>query len=230
MRLQKYLSSCGIASRRKSEELILEGRVKLNGSVVVKMGCTVTDGDIVEYDGKIIKPLDKKYLVLYKPPGFVCSRDDELKRKTVYDLVNDRSLFSIGRLDYNSSGLIILTNDGEFANSISHPSNEILKEYIVESYAEPPSIMIDDFIRGTYFENILYKADRIQKTGSRTLKVFLNEGKKREIRQVYRKYDVKIKSLMRVAIGKMNLKDLKLKKGEFVNLSLEKIKRMIYGQ
>ena len=233
IRLQKFLSSCGIASRRKSEDLIKEGRIKVNGTVVDTMGFLVDEEDIVEYDGKKIRPALKKYVVMNKPPGYICSRGDDFGRKTVYELLDDpedrRSLFSIGRLDLDSDGLLLLTNDGDFSNMISHPSNEIIKSYTVVSPCKVPDELIEKFLSGIKIDDGLYRAEKITRINASTLKIFLHEGKKREIRMVYREFDIPVKSLTRVMIGKMNLNELDIKQGEYKEFALEKIKRMIYG-
>ena len=135
MRLQKYLSLCGVASRRKSEQLINEGRVKVNGNKISEMGYKVNLNDIVELDNKIIKPENKIYIILNKPKNVICTHNDKTNRKTIYDIIDYKNkLFSVGRLDKETTGLIILTNDGDFANRVIHPSSNIIKEYYVESY------------------------------------------------------------------------------------------------
>jgi 23S rRNA pseudouridine2605 synthase len=224
------LSSCGIASRRKSEELIKLGNIKVNGVTVDKMGYILNDGDIVEYDGKIIKPSEKKYVVFNKPTGYICTKKDDFGRKTIYDLIpGSEDLFSVGRLDLFSSGILLLTNDGDFANEISHPSNEIIKSYVVESAEDPSEGMIKAFVRGIKIDDIIYKAQKIERLKHKFLKIFLHEGKNREIRNVYEKYEITIKRLERYSIGNMNLTDLKIKKGECKSFTLDEIKRMIYG-
>ena len=132
-RLQKYMASCGVASR-KCEELILAGKVKVNGILVNELGTKVNpEKDVIEYYGKIISKEEKKvYIMLNKPEGYICSVKDEKDRKTVLDLVKVKErVYPIGRLDYDSSGLILLTNDGEVYNKIIHPRKEIIKKYIV---------------------------------------------------------------------------------------------------
>jgi 23S rRNA pseudouridine2605 synthase len=230
LRLQKYLSLCGVASRRKSEELISQGEIKVNNVIITGMGYCVSPEDIVEYKKKIIKPLDKKYLILNKPAGYICSKSDPADRKTVYDIVKDKSLFYIGRLDYDTSGILIMTNDGDFANSIAHPSNKILKRYLVESYDQMDPILIKSFKKGILIDNIIYKAENIEIISINKLKIDLYEGKKREIRMVYKKFKIKIKSLKRFAIGAMILDELNIKEGKYKSLTLDEIKRKIYGE
>ena len=135
MRINKYLALCGVASRRKSDDLIKAGKVSVNGKVVTELGLDINEKkDNVTYDGKEVKLASKYvYYKLNKPKGYICSASDEKGRKTIYDLVTDLDtrVFSIGRLDYNTEGLLLLTNDGTLANRLMHPSHEVEKEYIV---------------------------------------------------------------------------------------------------
>ena len=130
-RLNKFLPECGIASRRKSEELILQGRVSINGNVVLDLATQIDPSkDIVQLDGERIKSAKKVYYLLHKPKGVITSTKDEKDRKTVVDLINTREkIFPVGRLDFNTTGVLILTNDGEFSNFITHPRNKIRREY-----------------------------------------------------------------------------------------------------
>ena len=231
IRLQKFLSERGVASRRKAEELIISGKVKVNGVIVDKLGVKVGDDDIVEYDGKILQRVDKVYIVLNKPKNYICSRDAQFNRKSVYDIIREgKKIFTVGRLDYLSEGLIILTNDGDFANGIIHPSKGVKKEYIVESDKKPPANMIKSFINGVKIGDITYKASNIAKTGnSSILRITLGEGKKREIREVYKFFGLEIKRLLRDKIGKMSLGALKLSSGEFRYMTKNELEGYIYG-
>ncbi len=231
IRLQKYLSLCGIASRRKSEKIILDGRVKVNGSIINTLGYKVSFADKIELDNKKIIPQEKIYIVLNKPKNVICSHNDKINRKTIYDIADiNKSLFSLGRLDKDSTGLIILTNDGDFANNVIHPAKSIIKEYHVESYVKPIDILIENFKKGIKIDNILYKAENIKKTeNENVLKIFLNEGKKREIRIVYDYFSIKIKVLKRVAIGGLRLKGLDIKEGEYKIFSYKKIYNLIFN-
>jgi len=230
MRLQKYLALCGIASRRKSEELIKEGRIKVNNIIITEMGYKINNDDIIEFDNHKISPISKVYIVLNKPPFVICSHHDRLNRKRIYDIVNlNYKLFSLGRLDYESSGLIILTNDGDFANSIIHPSNDILKEYYVLADKYIPQELILNFKKGIMINNIIYKAENVKYYNSKKEVIIqLKEGKKREIRVVFDKYSIPIKILRRISIGKMNLDCLNIKEGEYKILDLKKIKEYIF--
>lgn len=233
MRLQKYLASCGVASRRKSEDLIAAGRVRVNGVVVRIPGTTVNSDDIICYDDKEVIPLNKKYLVLNKPAGYLCTKYDSYGRNTIYDLLNDElyNLFYVGRLDFQSSGLILLTNDGEFANNIIHPSKGVVKEYyVVADRKEIPESLLTSFREGVFVDGILYKALSIGYGASRK-EVFieLNEGKKREIRMVFKNFKISLEILRRVRIGKMTLSELGISEGSYKLFSKDQLKGLIYG-
>jgi len=230
MRLQKYLSSCGIASRRKSEELIKNGLIKVNDVIINQMGFIVTPFDKVEFNGKIIKPSNKIYIILNKPKNFVCSRIDLLKRPLIYDIVDDEqnSVFSVGRLDYESSGLIILTNDGDFANELSHPSKGVNKTYLVNSDKMIPDKLVKSFKEGLTINDIQYRAVDVHLLNKNQVKIVLHEGKKREIREVFKYFDVKIIKLERISIGNLNLGGLKINSGEFIYANLKELKELIY--
>ena len=130
-RLQKFLANAGIASRRKCEELILNGKVKVNGVVVTELGKKVSEKDIVKYNGKIVKPEEEKvYILLNKPIGYVTTAKDQFNRDTILDLVKiNKRIVPVGRLDMYTSGALILTNDGDFVNMLTHPKNEVNKTY-----------------------------------------------------------------------------------------------------
>lgn len=230
-RLQKYMASCGVASRRKCEELILEGKVKVNGILVNELGVKVDQSkDIVEYNGEIIKKEEKKiYIMLNKPEGYICSVKDEKDRKTILDLVKvDERIYPIGRLDYDSSGLIILTNDGDIYNKIIHPRKEIIKKYIavvknkitdndIKSFEK--GIDIGGYITAPSLIKILsYDEDK----NISTVEVHIHEGKNRQIRRMCSALNHEVISLKRVAIGEIKL--AYLKRGEYRELNSEEIK------
>jgi 23S rRNA pseudouridine2605 synthase len=229
MRLQKYLSMCGVASRRKSEDLIKQGKVKVNDKIITEMGFDISEDDSVIFNGKIIKPSEFVYIVMNKPAKVLCSHADTKNRKKIYDLIREphSKLFSLGRLDYYSAGIIIITNDGDFAQSIIHPSNNISKEYHVETTLDIPEKLIENFKKGIYIDSHIYKAVKINKISSRILTILLNEGKNREIRNVFDFFNIKIRMLERTAIGNLRLENLRIKEGEYIYLSLENIKKLI---
>ena len=236
MRLQKYLSSAGVCSRRESEKYITDGRVTVNGKVAI-LGDKVYPSDKVVFDGKELFLYNKKYIILNKPENVICSRKDERGRKTVFDLLkgddkNDTSLFHIGRLDYNSCGMILLTNDGDFANNIIHPSKSVVKGYMVTSSAsfEVAKNIASSFTRGITVDGIFYKAKMCQiQQNKKQMLIELKEGKKREIREVYKHFACEIMKLERIFIGKLRLADLNIKQGEYVSMTYDEIYNAIYN-
>ena len=229
MRLQVYLAKCGVASRRSAEKIIAEGRVSVNGETIVQMGAKVSLNDAVAVDGKIVKPeKNKRYVLLYKPTGYVCSMSDEQGRPTAADLLKEQfseRLYNVGRLDMFSQGLIIFTNDGDFAKKLSHPSSEIEKEYIVESSLPIPEELPVKFCHGMRVEGVFYKARSAELLNSHRMKVVLVEGKNREIRRVFDSMDVHIRKLARVRIACINAN--KMRAGEFRELSSKEVQSLL---
>ena len=228
-RLQAFLAHCGVASRRASEQIILDGRVTVNGKVVTELGTKVTVNDEVSVDGKVVSLEEKKrYVLLFKPMGYVCTQSDEKGRPIAFDLLREHyseRLYSVGRLDMFSQGAIIFTNDGEFALRLGHPSAEIEKEYIVESSLPLPRYLAQDFERGIRVEGVFYKAKRAEELNSHRLRVILTEGKNREIRRVFETAGVSIRKLCRVRIGNIELGELE--PGGFRELSLKEVKDLL---
>ncbi len=211
LRLQVYLAKCGVASRRASEELILAGRVQVNGQTITQLGTRVNPGDRVTLDGKEVS-LETRfhYLVLNKPPMYICSSYDPQGRPLAKDLLPafGERLYNVGRLDYRSSGLIIFTNDGDFAEKIGHPRAEIEKEYLVHSTVPIPDEMIEAFQQGIEIEGVLYKSKKIDRLGIKSIRVILMEGKNREIRRVFSHFHLHPEKLQRIRIGPVLLEDL----------------------
>lgn len=238
-RLQKFMASCGIASRRKCEEYILNGRVKVNDSICTELGIKINPAlDKVYFDNILIKKEEKKvYILLNKPTGYITSVKDEKGRKTVLDLVkvNER-IYPIGRLDYDSSGLIILTNDGDIYNNIIHPRVTLKKKYIAECcgvFSEgelkkfKSGIDIGGYITAEADIEVISKEKYFnKKTNSSnfksTVEISIHEGKNRQIRRMCSALNHEIISLKRVAIGKINLGYLK--PGEWRNITEDELK------
>lgn len=227
-RLQKYMASCGIASRRKCEEIILSGKVKVNGVVVNELGTKVNPGDDkVEYDGKlIIKEENKVYILLNKPEGYITSVKDEKDRKTVIDLVKVKErIYPIGRLDYDSSGLIILTNDGSIYNKIIHPSVELTKKYIAVVQGEFKKSELESFKAGVDIGGYITAPAEIKllkfEDGKSTVEIGIHEGKNRQIRRMCSALNHEVLALKRIAIGKIKLGTMK--RGEYRNLTMEEL-------
>jgi 23S rRNA pseudouridine2605 synthase len=211
LRLQVYLAHAGAASRRGGEKLITQGRVTVNGKVVSALGVKVLPGDEVRLDGQPVTIESRlHYLALNKPPGYLCSSQDPQNRPLALDLLPPcgERLYNIGRLDFLSSGLILFTNDGAFAAKISHPSSEIEKEYLVESTVPIPDKALEEFAAGVLIEGILYRAAEIERTGRKSLRVILVEGKNREIRRVFSYFHLHPEKLQRIRIGPVRLGNL----------------------
>ncbi|MDR0321070.1 MAG: rRNA pseudouridine synthase [Treponema sp.] len=211
IRLQVYLSHAGIASRRTAEDIIAQGRVSVNGVTVTAQGSKVEEGDIVILDGKEIHLENRMIrLALNKPSGYICTSNDPQGRPLALSLLPSMKerLYNVGRLDYLSCGLIFFTNDGTFANRLGHPSSEIEKEYIVEATGILPDSVIEAFNSGITIEGENYKAKSAEKTGRKSLRIILVEGKNREIRKVFSHFHLHPSLLRRVRIGPVLLGNL----------------------
>lgn len=205
IRLQVYLSRSGACSRRGAVEILESGRVRVNGTVMREPGFRIKPGDEVSLDGQKIS-LNRKniYVLLNKPSGYVCSSDDPEGRSLALDLLTpyqDVRLFSVGRLDFLSTGLIIFTNDGSFANIVSHPRSKIEKEYLVEARKEIPQEFLEEFKRGIYFDGEKYRIQSYKIISPRVVSLILIEGKNREIRNAFAARKHTIKNLERIRIG-----------------------------
>lgn len=229
IRLQAFLAHCGVASRRASEKIILDGRVTVNDVVVTELGTKVSATDIVLVDGKkIALEENKRYVLLNKPTGYVCSSNDEKGRDSAIDLLKDsfsERLYNVGRLDMFSSGLIIFTNDGDFAAKLSHPSSELEKEYIVDSSLPLPRGLAEEFMHGVRVDGVFYKCKFAKELNSHRMQIVLIEGKNREIRRVFESKNVAIKRLVRVRIG--NIEMNKLPPGEHRILTESEVKGLL---
>lgn len=228
-RLQKYMAACGVASRRKCEEIILQDRVKVNGTLVNELGFKVDpELDTVSIDGDIITLEEKKvYIALNKPEGYVSTVKDERGRKTILDLVSVKErVFPIGRLDYNTSGLILLTNDGDVYNKIIHPRVEIDKVYIAVIKGIPNRDEINKFCNGLDIGDYITakaKFEVLEKLDSKCkVKIVIHEGKNRQVRRMCDKIDHPVIALKRVSVGKIDLSTIK--RGEWRYLNETEIK------
>lgn len=229
MRLQKFIANSGVTSRRKAEELILEGRVKVNGNIVNKLGTKIdSENDIVEVDGKKIEIVKKKiYVLLNKPEGYVTTLKDSHNDNIVLDLIKgiNQRLFPVGRLDKDTSGLLIMTNDGDLAYKLTHPSNGVWKKYIVLVKGHPSKEKIEKMRKGIYIDGrktskayvkLIKKHDRTS-----VLEISIHEGRNRQIRKMCKSIGHPVISLKRVAIGKIELNGLK--KGKWRYLTDEEV-------
>ncbi|MDD7481414.1 MAG: pseudouridine synthase [Eubacteriales bacterium] len=213
MRINKYIAGSGVTSRRGADKLVEEGRVKVNNKTVTTLGFEVNeDNDTVTVDGRKITLVNKyTYLMLYKPKGCVCTASDEFNRKTVFDYVNvDKRLFTVGRLDYDSEGLLILTNDGALAQYLTHPSNEIPKSYLVKVEGDIPQADLAKLRKGVTLDDCQTTARaKVKLKGIEgniySYDVTIFEGKNREIRRMFESIGKEVIFLKRVAIGDLRL-------------------------
>jgi 23S rRNA pseudouridine2605 synthase len=215
MRINKYLSACELGSRRKVEEFVLLGRVKVNGKVVTQLSFDVSDNDLVEFNNKVIKPQSKKvYLMLNKPKCYITSLKDEKDRRVVTDLLKNckEKVFPVGRLDYNTEGLLLFTNDGDWANNIIHPSHHIPKTYEVKTKVELLSKQIMQINNGIVLDGKKTLPARIKlidfKDDFFVYNITIYEGRNREIRRMFEYINVKIYNLKRIKIGALSLASL----------------------
>ena len=231
IRLQKYLASCGVASRRKCEELILNGKIEVNGSTVFELGTKVNpDKDEVKYNGKVVKLEDEKiYILLNKPIGYVTTAKEQFGRDMVLDLVKvNKRIVPVGRLDMYTSGALILTNDGDFVNKLTHPSHEIDKTYNVtlkgivskeEIEKLQNGVEIDDGYVTKPAKVKILKIDEEKKISR--IQITIHEGKNRQVRKMCEAVGKRVLALHRCKIGTLDVKDLKL--GEWRYLSKREV-------
>lgn len=231
-RLQKVIAHAGIASRRKAEELILQGRVKVNGSVVKELGKKVTSSDRIEVDGIQIEGEEPVYFLFYKPRGVISSVQDEKGRKVVTDFfetIKER-IYPVGRLDYDTSGLLLLTNDGEFANLLMHPSNEIDKVYVAKVKGIPSREKLTSLSRGIMLEDgktapaktKLLSVDKKKDTA--IVEITIHEGRNRQVRRMFDSIGHPVLKLKREKYGFLTLNGLRT--GEIRELTHHEVKQL----
>lgn len=230
IRLQKFLADVGIASRRKAEQLILDGRVSVNGKTADTLGTKVDpEKDVIAYNGKKISTAKKKYyIMLHKPEGCVTTVKDQFERPSVMDYVKDidARLFPVGRLDYNTSGLLLLTNDGELTYRLTHPKHNIEKVYMAKMLGNPSSAQLDSFRMGLPIDGCKTSPAKIEiiKSDGRytTAKITITEGRNRQVRKMCEAIGCSVAHLKRIATGKLFLGDLQ--KGKYRHLTNSEIK------
>lgn len=231
-RLQKVISQSGITSRRKAEKLILDGKVKVNNKVVTQLGTKVSSTDKVEVNGVELEKEQPKYFLLYKPRGVISSVKDDKNRRVVIDFLSDvhERIFPIGRLDYNTSGILLLTNDGEFANLLMHPRHEVEKVYLTHLKGIPLKRDLDKLLSGVRDNNEKLKAVNYKiistdkKRNTMELELTLKEGKNRHIRRMMEQMGHPVTKLKRIKYGFLTLKGLKV--GQYRSLTPKEIKQM----
>lgn len=214
IRLQKYIADCGIASRRKAEEMILQKRVAVNGEIVTQLGTKVGQDDVVTVDGQRIKPTSKKvYVLLNKPAGYLTTASDDFGRRTVMDLIKGEvhtRVFPVGRLDYDTEGLLLLTNDGDVAYAMSHPKHKIQKTYIVTLDKVPSQKAIDRLRRGVIIDGQRTLPARVDLIENNMLEISIREGRNRQIRKMAEAVGYEVVALKRISIGILKLGNIPL--------------------
>ena len=224
IRLQKYLAQCNVASRRAAEKMITDGRVRVNGDVVTVLGTKVSPGDIVEVDGSPVYEEKKKvYIMLNKPVGYVTTVSDDEGRSTVMELVDDipQRLYPVGRLDINTEGLLLLTNDGDFMQKVTHPRNEKKKVYQAVISGIPDHYEIEKLERGVYIDGRKTspaKAELISaQDGKALVELTIHEGRNRQVRKMFEAIGYRVVYLRRLAVGNVILGNLPLGKWRRLN-------------
>ena len=210
MRLNRFLAAAGVGSRRHCDELIAAGRVTINGKVCTHFSSQPGPGDHVKVDGKLVRPAPALTIMLHKPAGFVSTRKDRHARDTVFDLLPQKfsKLFNIGRLDAQTEGLILLTNDGDLAQRLTHPRHEIDKEYEVTLDRPWDPAVAQKLLRGIFLDGRRAKIVRLHSISPTRLRVVLRQGINRQIRRMLEAVGYRVKNLVRVRIGNLHLDDL----------------------
>lgn len=228
IRLQAYLASCGIGSRRTCEIPIQEGRVKIDGRLA-KLGDSVLPGETVTLDDAVVTPQGSlRYILLNKPPGFVATLSDEQNRPTAAGIIRNKvseRVYNVGRLDQWSSGLLIFTNDGQFSAVLGHPSGEIDKEYLVETDLPIPQDLPFRFKTGVPVDGVIFQAAEVTVNGEKTMNVTLVEGRNREIRKILSQFGLRALTLRRIRIGPILLGSLA--EGEFRDLEASEVRQIL---
>jgi 23S rRNA pseudouridine2605 synthase len=208
MRLQKFLSHAGVASRRAAEDLIIAGRVRINDVVVTELGTRVDpERDHVRVDGRVVRPSRIEWLALHKPRGYVTTRSDPQGRRTIYELIPEAAgrLFHVGRLDIDSEGLVLLTNDGDTAHRMLHPRYEVERVYDADVAGDPDPSVLTRLRTGVELEDGLARARAVQRLDRGRLRITLTEGRKREVRRMLTAVGHPVQRLVRIRYGPVSL-------------------------
>ncbi len=227
MRINKYIASAGVCSRRRADELIAQGRVKVNGAVLKEPGYDVQAGDLVQVDGRYIEGSEKLvYYALNKPAGYVTTTSDEHDRPTVLDLMTevDVRVFPVGRLDYETTGLLIMTNDGALANHITHPSKKVFKTYVADIDGEISLAQAERLRKGVDIGGYTTRPARVEiikQASVSRVRISISEGRNRQVRRMFAALGFNVIYLQRVSIGNVMLGHLH--EGHYRRLSAEEV-------
>lgn len=230
-RLQKVIANSGYCSRRKAEELIENGKVKVNGKTINTLGFKVDGNDEIMINNKIITREEKEYILLNKPRGVVTTTNDEKNRKTVLDLINtDKRLYPVGRLDYDTTGVLLLTNDGELTNLLIHPKNQIDKVYIakVEGFFDKESLL--KLQKGVIIDNKKTAKSKVKlkkydkKTNTSIVEITIHEGRNHQVKKMFEAVGFSVIKLKREKFAFLNVNNLK--SGEYRYLSIKEVKQL----
>lgn len=230
-RLQKVIANSGVCSRRKAEELIKQGKVKVDGEIVKVLGTTVSDKNVIEVNNVRINREEKVYYLLNKPRGVVTTTSDDKNRKTVIDLIEtDKRIYPVGRLDYDTTGVLILTNDGEFANMIMHPSNNIEKVYVAKVKGIVTGEALNKLKSGVMIDNYLVAANRVkmrkvdQKNESCIVEITIHEGKNHQVKKMFEAVGYLVDKLKRERVAFLSTDGLL--SGEYRKLSNKEVSQL----
>lgn len=230
-RLQKVIANSGVCSRRKAEDLILAGKVKVDGKVVTELGLKVSEKSVVEVDGNLISKEEKEYYLLNKPRGVLTTTNDDKSRKTVIDLIDtDKRIYPVGRLDYDTTGVLLLTNDGDFANMIMHPKNEIDKVYVAKVKGIVNGDAVHKLENGVIIDNSLVKASRVKvkkintKNNHSLVEITIHEGKNHQVKKMFEAVGYLVDKLKRERVAFLTTDNLN--SGEYRKLSNKEVSKL----
>ena len=230
-RLQKVIAASGITSRRKAEDLIVNGKVKVNGVLVTELGTKVSSSDEIEVNGVVISKEDKEYYLLNKPRGVVTTTSDDKDRKTVVDLIHtDARIYPVGRLDYDTTGVLILTNDGEFANILMHPKNKVEKVYMAKLEGIITGDAINRLKDGVVIDGVKVIPSRVKlrkvdpSSNTCIVQIIIHEGKNHQVKKMFAEVGYCVEKLKRERVAFFTLD--KLKSGEYRKLTTKEVAKV----
>lgn len=230
-RLQKVIANSGVCSRRKAEDLILAGKVKVDGKVVTELGLKVSEKSVIEVDGNLISKEEKEYYLLNKPRGVLTTTSDDKSRKTVIDLIDtDKRIYPVGRLDYDTTGVLLLTNDGDFANMIMHPKNGIDKVYVAKVKGIVNGDAVHKLENGVIIDNSLVKASRVKvkkidtNNNHSLVEITIHEGKNHQVKKMFEAVGYLVDKLKRERVAFLTTDNLN--SGEYRKLSNKEVSKL----